>query len=252
MRSGLGDTKVRNQTVARNPRSAPSRANAHQMFDRISRRYDLLNHLLSFGLDSYWRRRAVGKLDCKSRQVILDLACGTGDLTLAAAKRCSDGRILGIDKAPKMLQIAARKISARKNDSIRLLIGDGLAIPITDNCCDATMIAFGIRNMPDTFACLQELHRLLNIGGKVIVLEFSQPTNRVLRALHRLYLRRVVPVVGRLISGDSYAYSYLDQTIETYVHGENFCRMMKESGFVEVAAEPLSFGIVTIYTGRKL
>ena len=252
MLSGLGDTKVRKQVVAEGSLKAPSRANAHQMFDRISRRYDLLNHLLSLGLDFYWRRRAVGKLDRKSGLVILDLACGTGDLTLAAAKKHGDNMILGIDKAPKMLQIAAQKISARKSESIRLVLGDGLAIPVKDHSCDAAMIAFGIRNMPDTVACLLELNRLLNVGGKVIVLEFSQPTSRLLRTLHRLYLRRVVPTVGRLISGDGYAYSYLDQTIETYIQGESFCRKMKESGFVEIVAEPLSFGIVTIYTGRKL
>jgi demethylmenaquinone methyltransferase/2-methoxy-6-polyprenyl-1,4-benzoquinol methylase len=252
MHSGLGDTKVRNQMVAHGLPSAPSRANAHQMFDRISRRYDLLNHLLSLGLDFYWRRRAVGKLDRKPQQVILDLACGTGDLTLAAAQRQRESVVLGIDKAPNMLRIAAQKIAAGNSESIRLLLGDGLAIPVRDSSCDAAMIAFGIRNMPDTVACLQELHRVLNVGGKVIILEFSQPTSRVFRALHRFYLRRVVPVVGRLISGDGYAYSYLDQTIETYVHGESFCRLMKESGFVEIIAEPLSFGIVTIYTGRKL
>jgi demethylmenaquinone methyltransferase / 2-methoxy-6-polyprenyl-1,4-benzoquinol methylase len=114
------------------------------------------------------------------------------------------------------------------------------------------MIAFGIRNMPDTSACLGEIHRLLNLGGKAVVLEFSLPSNQILRSLHRFYLRHILPTVGRIVSGDEYAYSYLDQTIETYAQGEAFCELMRRAGFVEVVAEPVSFGIVTIYTGRKL
>ncbi|TFH54714.1 MAG: methyltransferase domain-containing protein, partial [Candidatus Zixiibacteriota bacterium] len=128
----------------------------------------------------------------------------------------------------------------------------GMALPIKDASLDAAMIAFGIRNMPDTSICLREIHRLLNLGGKAIVLEFSLPSNQVLQWMHRFYLRRIVPTVGRIISGDEYAYSYLDQTIETYAQGEAFCELMRHAGFVEVIAEPISFGIVTIYTGRKL
>jgi demethylmenaquinone methyltransferase / 2-methoxy-6-polyprenyl-1,4-benzoquinol methylase len=236
-----------------NKPTVPSRANVHQMFDRISRRYDLLNHLLSLGFDSYWRRRAVDKLDRKPNQRILDLACGTCDLALAAAHRLNNGCcVIAIDKAPQMLQLAADKIARRRVNSISLALGDGMDIPVKDASLDAAMIAFGIRNMPDTSVCLGEIHRLLNLGGKAVVLEFSLPSNRLLRSLHRFYLRHVVPVVGKIVSGDKYAYSYLDQTIETYTQGEAFCELMRHAGFVEVIAEPVSFGIVTIYTGRKL
>ena len=247
------ETITSERPMTTNTPTVPSRANVHQMFDRISRRYDLLNHLLSLGLDFYWRRRAVGKLDRKPNQRILDLACGTGDLALAAANRLNnDCRVIAIDKAPQMLQLAADKIARRRVNSISLALGDGMALPIKDASLDAAMIAFGIRNMPDTSVCLREIHRLLNLGGKAIVLEFSLPSNQLLRSLHRFYLRRIVPTVGRIVSGDKYAYSYLDQTIETYAQGEAFCELMRHAGFVEVIAEPVSFGIVTIYTGRKL
>lgn len=246
------DTITDEIPMTTNTPTIPSRANVHQMFDRISRRYDLLNHLLSLGLDYHWRRRAVGKLDRQPNQRILDLACGTGDLALAATNRLNNGcRVIAIDKAPQMLQLAADKLVRRRAKSISLALGDGMALPFKDASFDAAMIAFGIRNMPDTSVCLREIHRLLNLGGKAVVLEFSLPSNRLLRSLHRLYLRRIVPVVGRIVSGDKYAYSYLNQTIETYAQGEAFCELMSHAGFVEVVAEPLSFGIVTIYTGRK-
>jgi demethylmenaquinone methyltransferase / 2-methoxy-6-polyprenyl-1,4-benzoquinol methylase len=241
------------RTITTNTPTAPSRANVHQMFNRISRRYDLLNHLLSLGLDFYWRRRAIDKLDRKPNQQILDLACGTGDLALAAAYRMNHScRVIAIDKAPQMLHLAADKIARCRVSAISLVLGDGMTLPIKDTTLDAAMIAFGIRNMPDTSVCLREIHRLLNLGGKIIVLEFSLPSNRLLRSLHRFYLRHVVPTVGRIVSGDKYAYSYLDQTIETYSQGEAFCELMRHAGFVEVNAEPVNFGIVTIYTGKKL
>jgi demethylmenaquinone methyltransferase / 2-methoxy-6-polyprenyl-1,4-benzoquinol methylase len=247
------ETTTNQRLITTNTPTVPSRANVHQMFDRISRRYDMLNHLLSFGLDFYWRRRAVAKLDQKPNQRILDLACGTGDLALAAAHRLNNGcRVIAIDKAPQMLQLAANKIARRHVNSISLALGDGITLPVKNASFDAAMIAFGIRNMPDTSVCLREIHRLLNPGGKAIVLEFSLPSNQLLRWLHRFYLRRIVPTVGRIVSGDEYAYSYLDQSIETYAQGEAFCDLMRSAGFVEVIAEPVSFGIVTIYAGRKI
>lgn len=246
------ETITNERPMTTNTPIVPSRANVPEMFDRISRRYDLLNHLLSLGLDFYWRYRTVDKLDRRTNQLILDLACGTGDLALAATNNLdSSCRVIAVDKAPQMLQLAADKIARRRVNSISLALGDGMALPLKDSGIDAAMIAFGIRNMPDTSVCLREIHRVLKIGGKAIVLEFSLPSNRLLRMIHRFYLRRIVPAVGRIVSGDKYAYSYLNQTIETYAQGEAFCELMRHAGFIEVIAEPISFGIVTIYTGRK-
>jgi demethylmenaquinone methyltransferase / 2-methoxy-6-polyprenyl-1,4-benzoquinol methylase len=247
------ETIMSERMITTNSPAAPSRTNVHQMFDRISRRYDLLNHLLSLGLDFYWRRRSVDKLDQKPNQQVLDLACGTADFAIAAAHRLNNNcRLIALDKAPQMLHLAADKIARHHTNSISLALGDGMTLPIKDTSLDAAMIAFGIRNMPDTLVCLGEIHRVLNPGGKAVVLEFSLPSNRFLRSLHRFYLRLIVPTVGKIVSGDEYAYRYLDQTIETYAQGEAFCELMRRAGFVEVVAEPVNFGIVTIYTGKKL
>jgi demethylmenaquinone methyltransferase/2-methoxy-6-polyprenyl-1,4-benzoquinol methylase len=222
------------------------------MFDRISGRYDLLNHLLSFGLDIQWRKRAVVCLDKAAGLRILDLACGTGDLAIAAWRNDRGCCLIGIDKAGAMLRLAQTKIADRHlAGSISLALGDGQSIPLVDSSIDAAMIAFGIRNMPDTDGCLREIHRSLKPGGQIIVLEFSRPGCRFVRTLHQFYLRRVVPLVGRLISGDSYAYSYLNQTIESYLQGEQFCQALFGAGFLRVKAQPITMGIVTIYTGRK-
>jgi demethylmenaquinone methyltransferase / 2-methoxy-6-polyprenyl-1,4-benzoquinol methylase len=247
------EIRVNRPQLQKMEQQIPSRVDVHQMFDRISRRYDLLNHLLSLGMDFVWRKRAVRELDQSSNQRILDLAVGTGDLSLAAANRLgSSAGVVGVDRSPRMLRLAAEKIAHHnRTGSISLALGDGLALPIKDRSFDAAMIAFGIRNMTDTLTCLQELLRLLRSGGRVVVLEFSLPSNRMILALHRFYLRHMVPLIGRMISGDEGAYRYLDETIETYAQGEVFCDLMREAGFVDVKAEPLTFGIVTLYTGRR-
>ena len=144
------------------------------------------------------------------------------------------------------------KLASRQNGKRALLVkADGLAIPIADGSAEAVTIAFGIRNMTETGLCLREMWRILAPEGRVLILEFSLPRNPVWRGLHLFYLRNVVPFLGRIISGDSFAYSYLNRTIETYPYGERFCILMREAGFVEVSALPLTGGIVTIYQGEK-
>jgi len=234
----------------------PSRTEAHFMFDRISRRYDLLNRILSFGLDIYWRRRLIGKLESLDESGktlrVLDLATGTGDVALAISRRFTGSAILGIDKSEQMLKLALQKRrSGSRTGSVSLARGDGLAIPVQDSSFDAVTIAFGIRNMPDTLACLSEMRRLLAADGKALILEFSFPRNVLLRPLHRIYLRYLVPLIGRIVSGDAVAYRYLDQTIETYTQGDEFCTLMKDAGFTDVSASRLNGGIVTIYEGKK-
>jgi demethylmenaquinone methyltransferase/2-methoxy-6-polyprenyl-1,4-benzoquinol methylase len=230
----------------------PSRVGVPEMFDRISRRYDSLNHLLSLGLDIRWRKQAVKKLGPEPGQIVLDLACGTGDLAIAAAKSKQQGRfILGIDMAFQMLHVAQQKVIQRALDErIAFVMGDGMALPLVDNSVDAATIAFGIRNMPDTSVCLRELHRVVRPGGRVVVLEFSLPENRLVRSLYLPYFRHVLPLLGRTISGDSYAYRYLDRTVETYTYGEEFVALMETAGFCDVRQKPLTWGVVTLYTGE--
>lgn len=228
-------------------RAEPSRVDVHRMFDRIARRYDFLNHLLSFGMDYYWRRRAVGCLPERANLKVIDLACGTGDLGLAAIRHRGESiLVLGIDRAELMLGYALKK-SLPAN--LALAMGDGLQIPVQEHSVDAVMIAFGIRNMTSTAACLAEIRRILVAGGNLIVLEFALPRNRLWRALHLFYLRTIVPGIGRLVSGDRDAYAYLNRTIESYPHGEAFCGLLRERGFIADQAISLSGGIVNLYVG---
>ncbi|MFH2056746.1 MAG: bifunctional demethylmenaquinone methyltransferase/2-methoxy-6-polyprenyl-1,4-benzoquinol methylase UbiE [bacterium] len=251
------DDELEMETITANIRQdrnqAPSRKGVHLMFDRIARRYDLLNHLLSAGLDIRWRRKAVEQLPQLPGVKILDLACGTGDLAIAAAKRLGrDCHIVGVDLAEKMLAIGRHKIAARGLDQvITLQSGDGMALSFAEHELDAVMIAFGIRNMPDSVGCLREICRVLKPGGRLVVLEFSLPANWLMRTWYLFYFRYVLPLVGTLVSGDGYAYRYLNRTVETYEHGEAFLDLMCQAGFAEVRQQRLSAGIASIYVGDK-
>ncbi|MBK7093152.1 MAG: bifunctional demethylmenaquinone methyltransferase/2-methoxy-6-polyprenyl-1,4-benzoquinol methylase UbiE [bacterium] len=234
------------------PIESPSRVDVYRMFDKISTRYDLLNRVLSLGMDLYWRRVAIRELDNEKHLRVLDLACGTGDIAMAAAKATTRRQVIGIDRAEQMLALAYSKVSrGLLSNQILLACGDGMNIPVADGSMDAATIAFGIRNMPDTSLCLGEMKRTLRTNGKLIVLEFSLPKNRILRSLHLFYLRRILPVIGRWLSGDNYAYSYLNKTIETYPHGAQFVELMQKAGFTDVQCRPLTLGIVSLYTGIK-
>lgn len=233
---------------------APSRQGVHQMFDRIARRYDFLNHLLSAGLDIRWRRKAVRQLPKSLGIRVLDLACGTGDLAIAAAKHLgNDCKIVGVDLAEKMLEIGRQKIAAKGlADIITLQTGDGMALEFPDNELDAAMIAFGIRNMPDTVGCLCEIWRVLKPGGRLVVLEFSLPQNLLVRGWYLFYFRYMLPLIGTIFSGDGYAYRYLNRTVETYAQGEAFLALMREAGYDKLRQERLSAGIASIYVGEKV
>jgi demethylmenaquinone methyltransferase/2-methoxy-6-polyprenyl-1,4-benzoquinol methylase len=224
------------------------------MFDRISHRYDLLNHLLSFGRDFAWRRRAVGFLPKAADMVVLDLACGTADLALTAVKHRGNGiRVFGVDMSERMLRVGLTKVSRRGlADCVHLLRGDGMQLPLPDGKFDAAMIAFGIRNMSDPRLCLRELFRILRPGGRLVVLEFSIPENRLIRALYLPYFRYILPRLGGLVSGDTFAYSYLDRTVETFARGEEFEQLLREAGFERTLQQPLTFGVATIYVGDKI
>lgn len=234
------------------PIESPSRVDVYRMFDKISMRYDLLNRVLSLGMDLYWRRLAIRELDNERHLRVLDLACGTGDIAMAAARQSTRRQVIGIDRAQQMLALADSKVSRQSlSGQVLLVCGDGMNIPVADDSMDAATIAFGIRNMPDTPFCLGEMRRCLRPKGKLVVLEFSLPSNRALRSLHLFYLRRILPVIGRWLSGDNYAYSYLNKTIETYPHGTQFTELMQQAGFADVRCRPLTLGIVSLYTGIK-
>ena len=231
----------------------PSRKEAWKMFDRIAKRYDFLNRLLSFGLDVIWRKRVARHLKDQPKQHILDLATGTADLLLTVSKqndKVDTG--VGIDLAEKMLVIGKQKIADHGLDEcLTLQVGDATNIPFEGKNFDAVMIAFGIRNVDDLHKSLKEMHRVLKKKGRAIILEFSLPDNRFIRSIYLFYFRNILPKIGGLISGDSYAYRYLNQTVETFPYGKDFENLMSQAGFMDVKSKPLTFGVATIYQGDK-
>jgi len=230
----------------------PSRVEVWKMFDRIAFRYDLLNHLLSANFDKRWRKKMISKLPSGDNLTALDLACGTGDqlLTLAQCDRVSSG--IGIDMAEKMLDIGNQKISALNLDKkLKLQTGDAQKIAFDENSFDVVSISFGIRNMTDVNLALSEMYRVLKPGGRVLILEFSLPGNFIIRTVYLFYFRYILPMLGKLISGDNAAYRYLNETVETFPYGKNFCNLMENAGFKKVETTPLTTGIATIYQGDK-
>ena len=230
-----------------------SKSTSWQMFNDISPRYDLLNHLLSFGLHIHWRRQLAKYLSNQDNQRVLDLATGTADVLLSLFKHNPHIQTgYGIDMADKMLEIGRKKITQHGLDKqIILQHGDANQIPFNDKTFDAVTIAFGIRNMENPTQVLKEMHRVLNKEGRALILEFSLPNNKLLRTLHLFYLRTVVPLVGALFAGHYQAYRYLNQTIETFSYGSQFCQLMTTAGFAKTKAYPLLGGVATIYVGEK-
>lgn len=229
----------------------PSRNDVWRMFDRIAPRYDLLNRLLSMRQDVAWRKRLARLLPERENQHVLDLATGTGDVLLSLCRHSSKVRFgVGMDMAGQMLVRGQEKVRHLGVPAF-MVRADATCIAGADDAFDAVTIAFGIRNVLDVGQALREMYRVLKPGGRVLVLEFSLPASRLLRAPYLFYFRNVLPRIGGLISGDSHAYRYLNTTVETFPYGEAFCKILRDTGFHQVQSHPLSFGIATIYQGDK-
>ncbi len=224
-----------------------------KMFDNIARTYDFSNHLISFGLHILWRRKLARCLTSRPDQMVLDLATGTADVLLTLLRHNRNVKYgYGIDPAKRMLTIGRDKVAKKKLAvQINLQHGDAHDVPFKDNHFDAVTMAFGIRNVENPQRVLQEIFRVLNPGGRALILEFSLPKNRFIRNLHLFYLRKGVPFIGALISRNNQAYRYLNQTIEDFPYGEAFCQKIREAGFEKVKAHSLLFGVATIYQGDK-
>lgn len=224
------------------------------MFNNIAQRYDLLNRMLSLGIDHYWRKQLSKALPARQQLDILDIATGTGDVMLSLEKHASRQiqSLLGMDLAEDMMAKGRVKVEKRGlSHKIRFKTGDGTQLPSQSGQFDAVSIAFGIRNLPSLEAGLQEMYRVLKPKGKVLVLEFSLPKNSLIRWLYLVYFRFVLPKVGALISGDAKAYHYLNESVEAFPSTQAFLAKMKVSGFSNCMAHPLTFGIATLYEGEK-
>jgi demethylmenaquinone methyltransferase / 2-methoxy-6-polyprenyl-1,4-benzoquinol methylase len=222
------------------------------MFDAIAPRYDLLNHVLSAGMDRGWRDRAVDALSLSSGARVLDLCTGTGDLAIAIVHRTNGATVVGVDFAGEMLRLARVKVNgASLQRRIRLVRGDAAGIPLPDGSCDAATIAFGIRNVAEPQRALAELARVIKPGGRLAILEFGEPRIPGIRTLYSWYFRYVLPVVGRLISKHQSAYSYLPASVGAFPPPSDFSRILGATGFSQVRAVPLTLGIVYLFVAER-
>jgi demethylmenaquinone methyltransferase/2-methoxy-6-polyprenyl-1,4-benzoquinol methylase len=219
------------------------------MFDAIAPRYDLLNHLLSAGIDKRWRKRAIGSLRLTGSETLIDVCTGTADVALEAT---GAARIVGVDFAGAMLTLGLRKVRVT-NQAKRIVLvrGDAMRLPAQDRSADAATVAFGIRNVQQPEVACAEMARVLRAGGRLAILEFGVPKIPGVRALYLWYFRHVLPLIGRMISGHNGAYSYLPASVGTFPPPAEFMTLLRQAGFAEVRAVPLTFGIVYLYTAIK-
>lgn len=221
------------------------------MFDAISIRYDLLNILMSFGLDYFWRKRVVKEAQLKENDVVLDLACGTGDIALAFFKTKVPGlSISGTDFSPEMIKLAQKKAFSRNIDKINFMVGDALNINCADNSINIISMGFALRNLADLPRAFQEMSRVLKPGGMALCLELTRPNHIFLKMGHSIFLRIYVPLMGFLFSGDFKAYAYLSRSIREFPPADNILQTMHENGFQKVKKVVLSGGISTIFIGE--
>ena len=217
-----------------------------EMFGSIARRYDLANHLLSGGCDFFWRRRAAEIVRGWNPNAIVDLATGTGDLALSLMDALPRAEVIGVDFSNEMLAIAKSK-GVR-----RTIAADALELPVADRSFDCVTIAFGLRNINDWSAALREMARVLTSNGHLLIMEFSLPSMSILRSSYRFYLHRVMPIFGAFLTQKKTAYDYLGESIEKFPSGRDLVALIEANGFRQAAAEPLTGGIVTIYTATKV
>ena len=230
-------------------------ARVNRMFGEIAESYDFNNRVHSFGRDQAWRRQAVRLAEVRrGRDVVVDVACGTGDLSFAFAS-AGVCEVVGIDFVPKMVEIAKRKnaeYQARRGEGVAIdfRVGDAMDLEIEDGYADIVSIAFGIRNVTDPGRAVGEFRRILRPGGRLVILEFALPRNWLMRNLYQFYFNHIMPRTATLFSGDrSGAYKYLPRSVNTFIGSADMVRMIGEAGFVDVSVHPMTFGICIAYVG---
>ena len=224
----------------------PSREESWKIFDTISKTYDRTNRFLSLGMDLRWRKKLINFLPDGENLKILDLATGTGDQAIAFLKsKARINSIVGLDLSKEMLNIARKKVA-----NIEFIEGDAQNIPFSSNSFHVSSFTFGIRNVPSPISALEEIYRVLKPNGRCLILEFSLPKKPILY-FYLFYLRFILPSIGSLVSKNKEAYRYLNKTIEHFPSGNDFCLLMKGTGFKKVKAIPMNLGTVTLYTGEK-
>lgn len=221
-----------------------------QLFDRIAGTYDRFNHLLSLNIDKRWRRRAAACL--KPSDEVLDVAVGTADLAIEMLRQERCHRVVGLDLSAEMMRLGKEKADKRGlANKIDFQLGSALAMPYDDGRFDAVTCAYGVRNFSDLDKGLSEMFRVMKAGGQLVILEFSYPSNRLIRGLYDFFFSRIMPLVGRLISKDPTAYLYFRESAKGFIWGDEMLQHLRQTGFQEAAYKPLTFGITTLYTAIK-
>ncbi|MBT2161917.1 bifunctional demethylmenaquinone methyltransferase/2-methoxy-6-polyprenyl-1,4-benzoquinol methylase UbiE [Zobellia barbeyronii] len=222
-----------------------------QMFDNISENYDGLNRVISFGIDIKWRKRVVAILTAQQPKNILDIATGTGDLAINLVETGAK-KIVGLDISPGMLEVGKKKIIHKKLDgTIEMIVGDSENLPFEANSFDAITVAFGVRNFETLEKGLDEIYRVLAPGGTFVVLETSVPTKTPFKQGYNLYIKYMLPAIGKLFSKDKSAYTYLSESASVFPHGNAFNNILRKIGFIEVENKPQTFGVASIYVATK-
>ena len=218
-------------TVPYKESEAGKKQQVAEMFNKISKRYDFLNHFLSLGIDIYWRRRAISLLRKDKPKVILDIATGTGDFAIEALK-LNPERVIGIDISEGMLQVGREKLKKNGFDQVvELKLGDSEKLLFEDNKFDSVIVAFGVRNFEELKVGLEDMYRVLKPGGKTVILEFSRPKMFPFRQIYDFYFRLILPKIGRIISGDNSAYKYLPESVLEFPYGDKFLKILENVGF---------------------
>jgi demethylmenaquinone methyltransferase/2-methoxy-6-polyprenyl-1,4-benzoquinol methylase len=222
------------------------------MFNHIAPKYDFLNHFLSLGIDKSWRKKVVKELNKQEPKKLLDVASGTGDLAIAAAKRITELQVEATDIAAAMLEKAQKKINKKHlSDRIKVSIADAEDLQFETDQFDAVTAAFGVRNFEDVPKGLSEMFRVLRPGGKLIILEFTKPKKGLFALLFKIYFKAILPFIGRLFSGNNRAYTYLPESVEAFSERENFIQLLKNAGFQNCDYKELTFGVACMYQGIK-
>lgn len=222
-----------------------------EMFDNISHQYDFLNHFLSLGIDIQWRKKAINLLKEDKPEYILDIATGTADFAIASLK-LNPKKVNGIDISAGMLEIGKKKIKEKGIEHlIELQQADSEGLPFEDNKFDAVIVAFGVRNFENLEKGLSDMYRVLREGGKVVILEFSKPRSFPFKQIYQFYFRWILPKIGRIVSKDSAAYTYLPDSVGAFPDGEDFLQVLNKIGYKQTRCKPLTLGISSIYTGIK-
>lgn len=221
------------------------------MFNNISKKYDLLNHVLSLGIDITWRKKAIKMLKKDQPKLILDIATGTGDFAIEALALNPD-KVIGVDISEGMLAEGRKKLKKRKlDDRIELQLGDSEKLLFEENKFDAVIVSFGVRNFETLEKGLSDMYRVLKPGGKTVIVEFSKPKKFPMKQAYNVYFKYILPQIGKVVSKDNAAYTYLPESVQAFPDGDDFLRILEKVGFKETTCKLLTFGISSIYIGEK-